>query len=84
MIDKEVFEAFTPDVRHHLESCLSTLATYGVFKMQEEILIKRIVTGFVGRSTPELATEIETTQSKITGLRAMQLLGESLKKEQTT
>lgn len=83
MIDMEVLESYPEGERKIVESALATLATQGVWKRQEELVIRRRLLAFVPGSAEDMSADIRRDQEIIKGLRAIHYVGESIQKEQS-
>lgn len=84
MIDMEVLESYPEGERKIVESALATLATQGVWKRQEELVIRRRLLAFnVTGSAEDMSADIRRDQEIIKGLRAIHYVGESIQKEQS-
>lgn len=82
MIDSDVIDGLETEVQVAVKIALGTLATFGVFRQQEEKIIKSNLLAFNQLEPYELAEKIQRDQEIIKRLRAIQTLGESYHEEQ--
>jgi hypothetical protein len=83
MIERAILEQLNQFSRETVEQALVSLSLSGVWRVQEQVLITRLAEGFHEQEDAELLKKIRVTQENIKVCRAMQGLGDELKKERS-
>jgi hypothetical protein len=83
MLERAILELLDPVQQELATQALVSLSLTGVWSLQEQLLIERLAQGFHEQEDAELLKKIRVTQEFIKVCRAMQGLGDELKKERT-